>query len=195
MTYIALIFPTFLDGITFVAASTNQPDFLGECGGGRKIGLELTSWLNLKQVRAARGRQCMRENLLKIIEWEKHPRPRNFCSVVVMPRWGKPIRKNHYQGICNEFHAATQNVDNAWKMLRESHLRPEVLGRELRPMERFVYEMHESDPQWSPQNRPTVVRAKPANGKRPGTQLFYPAASCGGKSIFVRQLRGPHLST
>ena len=50
-------------------------------------------------------------------------------------------------------------------------------------------------PQWSPQNRPTVVRAKPANGKRPGTQLFYPATSCAGKSIFVRQLRGPHLST
>jgi hypothetical protein len=39
-----------------------------------------------------------------------------------------------------------------------------------------------------------VVRAKPANGKRPGTQLFYPAACCGGKSVFVRQLRGPHLS-
>jgi hypothetical protein len=35
-------------------------------------------------------------------------------------------------------------------------------------------------PQWSPQNRPTVVRAKPANGKRPGTQLFYPATSCAG---------------
>jgi sensor c-di-GMP phosphodiesterase-like protein len=30
-----------------------------------------------------------------------------------------------------------------------------------------------SFPQWSPQNRPTVVRAKPTNGKRPGTQLFY----------------------
>src|SRR5216683_8193845 len=50
--------------------------------------------------------------------------------------------------------------------------------------------------------RPSVVTPKPANGgqgktgqrKRPGTQLFYPAASCGGKSIFVRQLRGPHLS-
>src|SRR5450631_3263638 len=52
-----------------------------------------------------------------------------------------------------------------------------------------------TQPQWSPQNRPTVVRAKPANGKRPGTQLFYPATSCAGKSIFVRQLRGPHLST
>jgi PAS domain S-box-containing protein len=52
-------------------------------------------------------------------------------------------------------------------------------------------------------NRPSVVTPKPANGgqgktgqwKRPGTQLFYPAASCGGKSIFVRQLRGPHLRT
>ena len=49
----------------------------------------------------------------------------------------------------------------------------------------------------------SVVTPKPANGgqgktgqrKWPGTRLFYPAASCGGKSIFVRQLRGPHLST
>lgn len=49
----------------------------------------------------------------------------------------------------------------------------------------------------------SVVTPKPANGgqgktgqrKWPETKLFYPAASCGGKSIFVRQLRGPHLST
>ena len=49
----------------------------------------------------------------------------------------------------------------------------------------------------------SVVTLKPANGgqgktgqrKGPGTKLFYPAASCRGKSIFVRQLRGPHLST
>src|SRR5712692_4403016 len=47
------------------------------------------------------------------------------------------------------------------------------------------------------------VTLKPANGgqgktgqrKWPGTKLFYPAASCGGKSVFVRQLRGPHLRT
>jgi len=47
------------------------------------------------------------------------------------------------------------------------------------------------------------VTLKPANGgqgktgqrKWPGTKLFYPAASCEGKSVFVRQLRGPHLRT
>jgi len=47
------------------------------------------------------------------------------------------------------------------------------------------------------------VTSKPANGghfktgqgKWPGTKLFYSVASCGGKSVFVRQLRGPHLST
>jgi hypothetical protein len=50
-------------------------------------------------------------------------------------------------------------------------------------------------PQGSPQNRPTVVTSKPDNGKWPGTRLFYSDASCGGKSVFVRQLRGPHLST
>ena len=49
----------------------------------------------------------------------------------------------------------------------------------------------------------SVVTSKPANGgqgktgqrKRPRTRLFYAADSCGGKSVFVRQLLGPHLST
>jgi hypothetical protein len=50
-------------------------------------------------------------------------------------------------------------------------------------------------PQGSPQKRPMVVTSKPANGTWPGTRLFYSDASCGGKSVFVRQLRGPHLST
>jgi len=50
----------------------------------------------------------------------------------------------------------------------------------------------------------SVITSKAANGyhfktgqrKWPSrTRLFYPAASCGGKSVLVRQLRGPHLST
>ena len=46
------------------------------------------------------------------------------------------------------------------------------------------------------QDRPSVITSKAANGSsRCGTQLFYPAASCGGKSVLVLQLRGPHLST
>jgi len=53
---------------------------------------------------------------------------------------------------------------------------------------------------WIPSS---VVTLKPANdgqgktGQRewPGLCCFYPAASCVGKSVFVRQLRGPHLST
>ena len=50
---------------------------------------------------------------------------------------------------------------------------------------------------------PSRVTLKPANGgqgktgqrKWLGTQLFYPAASWGGKSNLVRQLRGPHFRT
>ncbi len=42
----------------------------------------------------------------------------------------------------------------------------------------------------------SVITSKAANGSsRPGLRLFYPAASCGGKSVLVLQLRGPHLST
>ena len=38
----------------------------------------------------------------------------------------------------------------------------------------------------SGQNRPT---------REAGTELFYSAECFGGKLVFVRQLRGPHLST
>jgi len=81
--------------------------------------------------------------------------------------------------------------------VKEAHLaaKPNDLERKVHIADRDATVDGMYLPQWSPQNRPTVVRAKPANGKRPGTKLFYPAASCGGKSIFVRQLRGPHLST
>src|SRR5579862_6224277 len=49
----------------------------------------------------------------------------------------------------------------------------------------------------------SVVTSKPANGGHgktgqwtwPGTRLFYSAESSACKFVFVRQLRGPHLST
>src|SRR5579872_22139 len=66
----------------------------------------------------------------------------------------------------------------------------EVLNVERDPQRdqvRFILSGHrKSGQRWSPENRPTEVA---------GTQLFYPASGCGGKSVFVRQLRGPHLST
>jgi hypothetical protein len=43
---------------------------------------------------------------------------------------------------------------------------------------------------------PSVITSKPANGiGRRELRMFYPTASCGGKSVLVRQLRGPLLST
>ena len=49
----------------------------------------------------------------------------------------------------------------------------------------------------------SVITSKPANGDQvktgqrewPGQSSFYSAESFGGKFVFVRQLRGPHLST
>ena len=49
----------------------------------------------------------------------------------------------------------------------------------------------------------SVATLKPANGGQgktgqrrwPGLSCFYPAHSPEGKFVFVRQLRGPHLST
>jgi len=44
--------------------------------------------------------------------------------------------------------------------------------------------------------RPYMISSKPAIlWKGPRLSLFYPAACCGGKLVFVRQLRGPHFST
>ncbi len=54
-----------------------------------------------------------------------------------------------------------------------------------------------------PSEEPSVLTSKPAIGgrvktgqRRPsGTSFFYPAEGCVGKSVLVRQLRGPHFST
>src|SRR5690349_20191503 len=70
---------------------------------------------------------------------------------------------------------------------------PPDLGRFRRDIETALFRVVQdlsghlkTGQRWSGQNRPTRVA---------GTLLFYPAESCDGKSVFVRQLRGPHLST
>src|SRR5580692_461295 len=84
-------FPAFMRGIKFVPANPDPPDFVGEGEGGERIGLELTSWLNCDQTRAAAGRERMRADLQNILDWRNHPIPENFSSAVVMPRWGKRL--------------------------------------------------------------------------------------------------------
>jgi len=39
-------------------------------------------------------------------------------------------------------------------------------------------------PQLSPQNRPTVITSKPANGRRSGDKVFYSFAAGSGKRVF-----------
>src|SRR5579864_313101 len=73
-----------------------------------------------------------------------------------------------------------------------------ILNHDASAARLFAFQPRTSEnprPQGSHQRRPTAVTSKPANGEWPRTKLFYSAASCGGKSVFVRQLRGPHLST
>jgi hypothetical protein len=134
MKYVSSIFPTFLGGVCFAQASTDPPDLLGESADGCKIGLELTYWLSDEDVSAALGRELMRKDLLGILESEKHPCPKNFRFVVIMPRWGK-MKKDHYQAFCTEFHAATQYIDAAWKTLRDEH------WEKLTPEKSFDYLM------------------------------------------------------
>src|SRR5215469_10621226 len=52
--------------------------------------------------------------------------------------------------------------------------------------QRFLSDHLKTGQRRSGQNRPTRVA---------GTGLFYSAGPFGGKLVFVRQLRGPHLST
>lgn len=151
VAFIASAFPGFLDGTLFRAVDTDPPDFLGTSADGRRIGLELTSWLNGDQVAAARGRDSMRRDLLRVIDWEKHPRPRNFGFAVIMPRWNEKIRRNHYQALCREFHSATRDVDDRWRLLRDGH------WRTLLPEERFSFETSQSDLERYPTLRKYVL--------------------------------------
>jgi hypothetical protein len=132
-------FPTFLNGATFDRSRKDPPDFLGKCVNGQIIGLELTSWLDSKQTKAAQGRVYMSDDLLRIIDWERHPRPVNISSAVIFPKWGKRVREAHRQRFKDEFHAAVQNFDGVLKRLRGKH------WRSLSPEECFSYEAHQNE--------------------------------------------------
>src|SRR5258708_1962252 len=86
-------FPAFLDGVTFGAKDTETPDFIGEDATNRRVGLELTRWLNGHQTRAAINRERTRDTLLNIIDSGQYPRPKNIRSCVVMPSWQRPVEK------------------------------------------------------------------------------------------------------
>jgi hypothetical protein len=135
---VALTAPTFLDGIAFIPAEPDPPDFIGESATGLRIGLELTSWLNDQQTRESQNHERMRQNLLGILNEKKHPRPRRISSAVVMPRWERrAVGRRDVERFSNEFQAATKMIDEAWPTLRKDH------WRTLRPDERFDYEAHE----------------------------------------------------
>jgi hypothetical protein len=131
-------FSTFLGGARFVRPTKDPPDFLAKAG-GEVIGLELTSWLDSMQTRAAQGRARMSDDLLSILDWQRHPRPTNISSTVIFPTWGTRVRQAHRRPLKDEFYAAVQSFDRVLKSLREKHWRP------LRPDERFSYEVHQAE--------------------------------------------------
>ena len=82
-------YPDFMDGISFRPTDCDPPDFLAERGDGKRIGLELTSWVNRFQATTAKGRESKRAELQEILDCKNHSVPRNFSSAIITPRKGK----------------------------------------------------------------------------------------------------------
>jgi hypothetical protein len=133
---LSLCFPGFMDGMKFAQVKSDPPDFLGIDGNGHHVGLELTSWLDGKQVGSTERRERMRADLLRITDWRKYQRPLNFSSVVILPHWGKKIRASHSEGLCREFHTAIQEIDRNRDVLKKQHWRGLATG------ERFDFEAY-----------------------------------------------------
>jgi hypothetical protein len=131
------IAPTVFDGITFIPAEPNPPDFIGESTTGLRMGLELTSWLNDQQTRESQNHERMRRNLLDLLSDERHPRPGEIPAVI-MPHWNKKtVGRQDVERFIREFHGAVRMIDTAWPTLRKNH------WRTLGPEDRFDYEAHE----------------------------------------------------
>jgi hypothetical protein len=95
-------------------------------------------WIRCK-TRAAQGRARMSDDLLSIVDSQRHHRPANISSAVIFPKWGTRVRQAHRRPLKNDFYAAVQSFDQVLKSLREKHWRP------LSPDERFSYEAHQTE--------------------------------------------------
>jgi len=139
MTNIASLFPTFLGGVSFSHSPQDPPDFISTLQDGKRVGLELTCWLDKVQTREAKWRGRIRQQLLEIVECQNLPRPKNYSVAVIMPKWGKVISQSHSDGVRSEFHAVAQRIDATWEELRAKHWAP------LGPKQKFDYEAHQNE--------------------------------------------------
>jgi hypothetical protein len=103
----------------------DPPDAIGISVGGKHVGLELTEWLHGDQMTRAKGREAMRKDLARILDWKNHPKPQNFQIAIVGPRWGTRVKQSDAVSLCREFHAAIYWADNNWES--ESRWPPVIL--------------------------------------------------------------------
>jgi hypothetical protein len=120
---------------TSVPEGKDPPDFISH-GNSGPIGLELVEWLDGDQMTAAKRRESLRNQIVRLLgtNWENEYRPQNFRGAFIEAR-DERIARSDAAGLQREFFACAAAVDGTWLTNAErfggSYYQTEFLGYPL----------------------------------------------------------------
>jgi hypothetical protein len=106
--------PDFLDIKTWILGP-EPPDVIATDSRARKIGIELTEWLDKQQTTPSIADQENQMKWLSALDSENHAPPQNFHYVQIRFRSRIRFSQREALSFCNEFYRLIDHVDDNWE--------------------------------------------------------------------------------
>jgi len=92
-------------------AANDPPDIECDLEDGRRVGVELTSWLDEAQMSSAKGKENLEQPFKKLLKWEPN-NTENFRMVWLFAK--KRLKKNDEQAFRSELLMLIDQLDKRW---------------------------------------------------------------------------------
>jgi hypothetical protein len=107
--------PKFLDIKTW-NPGPEPPDIIAIDSHARKIGIELTEWLDKQQTTPSIANQENQMRWLSALDTENHAPPQNFQYAQIRFRRGTRFSQRQELSFCKEFYRLMTHVDDNWEV-------------------------------------------------------------------------------
>jgi hypothetical protein len=112
------ILPDFAGRPVCWSLGNNPPDNLCIDSIGKRVGVELTAWLNEEQIKASKDREKLQDSYLKAIRSEQVAPPTNIGFILLKPKQGLSLKKADEQCFHEELYSFIEEIDSNWHELK-----------------------------------------------------------------------------
>jgi hypothetical protein len=111
--------PDFAGRPVQCAPGPNPPDFICTGRDGKRIGVELSEWLDETQISQERPQYQFEEEILRVIASRNEPPPQNIGNIWIFENEGVGLDRSEESEFRSQLYAFVRNLDRRWPTLEE----------------------------------------------------------------------------